>query len=213
MRGKFIVFDGPDGSGKSSHAECLGYWLEAEGRHVVLTKEPGDKNIPLCAAIRGLLLHQGDVTPHAETLLFFAERAHHVRSFVSQKISEGYIVISDRFSGSTWAYQGYARGVMDWELFAQMTDFATNGLQPDLTIWLDVDERICLERKRAQKDENRFELEGLDFQRRVREGFREFFAKTNIPHIRLMTDRARDEVKKDIRRTVGELLGIQISGA
>ncbi|MGE5620474.1 MAG: dTMP kinase [Sphingomonadaceae bacterium] len=174
--GAFLVFEGPEGGGKSSQARGLAAKLTEAGYSVVLTREPG--GTPLGDAIRQILLPATGVqiSPRGEALLYCASRAQLVEDVICPALARGQVVISDRFSYSTIAYQGYARG-LDVEALAAVVDFATGGLQPDLCILLDLDPRVGLERKRGAylaggiEEWNRFEEEELAFHQRVREGY------------------------------------------
>ena len=170
-RGKFITFEGPEGSGKSTHIRLLKAFLEARGIKVVMTREPG--GTPLGEAIRGLLQHDHGEEPiaRAEVLLFLACRAQHVERLIRPALDAGTWVLCDRFDDSTMAYQGYARG-FDLGLLAEVNNFAVNGLRPDLTVLLDVSpetSRARLAERQAAPD--RIEREHDSFHVKVRDGF------------------------------------------
>ena len=172
--GKFIVFEGGEGSGKTTQARLLAEYLQKEGREVLLTKEPGgDEGV--CKDIRSLLLNpKYKMSPRAELLLFEADRAQHVESVIRPALEAGKIVISDRFDASTFAYQCGGRK-LSCELFAAINKFATQELTPNFTFWLDIDPEIGLKRNVDAAKRDRFELEDLDFHRRVRKGFENYF--------------------------------------
>ena len=177
MRGKFITFEGPEGGGKSTHVRELAEQLRAEGKTVLITREPG--GTPLAEKIRGLLREELDDPPVArsEVLLFLAARAQVVSQVIRPALARGEWVICDRFSDSTFAYQGYGRGI-DVGLLKNFNDFATEGLVPDLTILLDVppevSSRRLAERQMATATAaDRIEQAGAMFHRRLREGFLE----------------------------------------
>ena len=177
MRGKFITFEGPEGGGKSTHVRELAEQLRAEGKTVLITREPG--GTPLAEKIRGLLRDELDDPPvtRSEVLLFLAARAQVVSQVIRPALARGEWVICDRFSDSTFAYQGYGRGI-DVGLLKNFNDFATEGLVPDLTILLDVppevSRRRLAERQAATATAaDRIELAGEMFHRRLREGFLE----------------------------------------
>lgn len=164
----FYVFEGVDGSGKSTQARLLADVLrEAHGPDVLLVREPG--GTPLGERVRELVLspEMGDLAPETELFLFMAARSHLVRSRILPAIARGQTVISDRFLWSSAVYQGTAGG-LDTEEILRMGDLALNGVQVSRTFVIDLDPEVALQRVREQ---NRMEKRGLDFQKRVREGF------------------------------------------
>jgi dTMP kinase len=165
--GLFVTLEGPEGGGKTTQAGLLVEALERQGREALLCAEPGGGPIP--RAIRALLLDPASagMTPRAELLLFLAARAQHVEETIRPALDAGRIVVCDRFSDSTLAYQGYAGG-LDRDRVTALNAFATGGLLPDLTLVLDIDAREGLVR---QQEWNRMEAKGLQYHERVREGF------------------------------------------
>lgn len=163
MTGHFIAFEGGEGSGKSTQAARLASRLGA-----VLTHEPGDT--PLGAAVRSILLDSTslDITPRAEALLMAADRAQHVIDVVRPHLDRGRTVITDRFSGSSIAYQGYGRQLPAAEIEA-LSDWATDELWPDLIFLLEIPLEVSLERTGGARD--RLEAAGEAFHRRVHDGF------------------------------------------
>ena len=174
MAGLFITLEGVEGSGKTTQAATLADTLRKAGRTVIVTREPGDTRAG--EAIRKIFLDpEISLDVASELLLVLADRAQHVREKLRPGIEAGAIVISDRYSDSTVAYQGYGRG-FDLPLLRQLNQLATAGMIPDLTIVLDCPAEVGLARTRARvkgKEHrfDRFESELLDFHRRVREGF------------------------------------------
>jgi dTMP kinase len=167
----FLSFEGIDGCGKTTQLELLRSRLESLGCDVVATREPG--GTALAETIRNYLLHgRENLCSEAELLLFAAARAQHVGEIIRPALDRGAIVLSDRYGDSTTAYQGGGLGI-DKALIARLNNFATGGLQPALTILLDIDVRAALERRAAQRGEDRIEARGLEFQERVRTAFRE----------------------------------------
>lgn len=174
-RGRFVVLEGVDGCGKSTQLEALSRWLPtsgllAAGAELVVTREPG--GTALGAALRQLLLHPpGEAAPQpmAELLLYAADRAQHVEQCIRPALAAGHWVLSDRFSGSTAAYQGYGRG-LDLARIAQLEQLATGGLAPDLTLWLELPLAESL-RRRSERTADRIEASGEVFLQRVIDGF------------------------------------------
>lgn len=176
IRGLFLVFEGGEGSGKSTQAKLLAEWLSWEGYPVLITKEPGgDEDI--CRDIRQVLLNPvylGKFSDRAEFLLFEAGRAQHVDMIIRPALCSGKIVISDRYQAGTFAYQVAARGACSESDFDYVNYLATMGLDPDFTFLIDIDPEIGLERSKAAGKRDRFELENIQFHRKVNEGFRKF---------------------------------------
>lgn len=162
----FVTFEGPDGSGKTTQIALLAERLRASGHGVVVTREPGGGG-PTAEAIRNLLLHGSDMARETEMLLFFAARAEHVATLIRPSIAAGQIVLCDRYTDSTLAYQGYGLGG-DLSAIRALHRFATGDLWPDRTIVLDLPPEVGLKR---QGNANRMEERGLEFARKVRNGF------------------------------------------
>ena len=179
-RGRFVVLEGIDGCGKSTQIEALRRWLPtsgllATGAELLVTREPG--GTALGAALRQLLLHPpGEAAPEpmAELLLYAADRAQHVEQCIRPALAAGHWVLSDRYSGSTAAYQGYGRG-LDLARIAQLEQLATGGLAPDLTLWLELPLAESL-RRRGERTADRIEASGEAFLQRVIDGFAELAA-------------------------------------
>lgn len=169
-RGLFITFEGIDGSGKSTQAQRLSECLWAAGRDVVLTREPG--GAPGAESIRRLLVEgdPGRWSAETEILLFTAARRDHLERTIRPALDAGRIVVSDRFADSTRVYQGAARG--DLRDFVDKLHDMAIGIEPDLTLVIDMDPETALTRGLARRSgEDRFEELGIDFQRRLRDGF------------------------------------------
>lgn len=168
----FITLEGPEGSGKSSQLPELAEFLRGQGWDVLTTREPGGTLIG--DQIRQILmrLDNQELHPRTEILLFLASRAQLVEQVIKPALREGKLVLSDRFGDSTLAYQGYGHGI-DLATLRAMLDFATDNLKPDLTLLLDVDVEIGLQRKRKEDEWNRLDAYELAFHQRVREGYHE----------------------------------------
>lgn len=170
MTGLFITLEGGDGSGKSTQARLLTEWLEGQGRNVLRTREPGGTAVGV--EIREIVLHhRGDIAPRAEALLYAADRAHHIATKVRPALAAGDIVIQDRYLDSSVAYQGAGR-VLGRDEVRDLSLWAAEGLLPDITILLDLDETVA--RGRLNADNKRFdrlEAEKDEFHARVRAAF------------------------------------------
>lgn len=200
-RGLFITLEGPEGGGKSTQARRLAEWLRAAGHEVVLTREPGGD--PLAEGVRALLQNpELALAPGAEVLLFLAARAQHVAHVIRPALDAGSIVVCDRFSDSTIAYQSYGAG-LPLESVQVLNAFATGGLEPDLTLLLDLDVCVGLQR---QGEWARMELRGEEFHQRVRAGFLAL-AAAHPQRIRLIdASRPLDEVTEEIQAAAETLL-------
>ncbi|HTY56752.1 MAG TPA: dTMP kinase [Candidatus Binataceae bacterium] len=205
--GLFITLEGVEGSGKTTHAARLADALRAEGRAVTLTHEPGATSAG--KVIRSLFLDpEIKLEVAAELLLVLADRAQHVREQLKPALAQGEIVISDRYSDSTVAYQGYGRG-FDLELLGQLNRLASDGLIPDLTLVLDCGAETGLERTRRRgrgANPDRFEGQELAFHNRVREGFLAL-VRAEPARARLIdTSGPVEAVTAQIRSAVDELI-------
>lgn len=204
MSGLFITFEGGDGAGKTTQAELLERWLGERGHEVVLTREPGGTSLGI--ELRALLLHGSDVDPRAEALLYAADRAHHVATIVRPALERDAIVVQDRYIDSSLAYQGAGR-VLDVDEVRSMSEWATNGLWPDLTVLLDLDTTEAAARRNARGGTaDRLESEADAFHTAVRSGFRAL-AEAD-PERFLVVDAARpvEEIHAQVLARVTSLL-------
>jgi dTMP kinase len=174
-RGRFITFEGPEGGGKTTQHDLLRRRLERRGVRVLQTREPG--GTPVGQELRAMLLvpERPPLAPVTQALLLSADRAQHVAEVVHPSLAAGMVVISDRYADSTLAYQGFGDG-LDLAALEALTQFATSGLAPDLTILLDIDVRAGLERRRAafragDGELNRIDRRDLSYHQRVRDGY------------------------------------------
>jgi dTMP kinase len=169
-KGFFITFEGPEGGGKSTHIRLLADFLRRRRFRVLVTREPGGTQ--MAHALRQILLESGDrLSALAELFLYEADRAQHVAEFIGPALRKGNIVLCDRFTDSTVAYQGNGRG-LDKKIIRILNDVASQGVKPNLTILLDVPvERGLRLAAKRNKGHDRLERAGLAFHRRVRQGF------------------------------------------
>lgn len=167
----FIVFEGPEGAGKTTQIARLKKRLENSGVPPVVTREPG--GTPAADAIRSVILDPSlIINPLSEFLLYSASRAQHVAEVIKPALEAGKPVISDRFSGASVAYQGYGRG-LELDFIHELSERVTLGLKPDLVVLLDLDPQKGLERVASRGQKDRLELADLAFHKRVRQGFLE----------------------------------------
>jgi dTMP kinase len=207
MKGLFISLEGIEGTGKSTQAELLAEHLRKKGFTVVKTAEPGGTRISL--KVRELLLSTDNtnMAPLTELLLYSAARVQHIEEIIMPALRRGDVVITDRFSDSTMAYQGYGRGI-DPQLIDSLDLIATGRLRPHLTILLDIDVATGLRRNRQANKEDRLELEEISFHERVRKGFISIAAK-EPERIRLVDCSGNIET---VRRKVVDLADTFLDG-
>jgi dTMP kinase len=165
--GKFITFEGSEGVGKSTNILLVKEHLESQNIDLLLTREPG--GTPLAENIRALLLNKSDekIDETCELLMVFAARAQHLNTVIIPALNKGVWVLCDRFTDSTYAYQGGGRG-LNTNLISELEKVVQQGLMPDLTFYLDIDVRLGLSRASARAELDRFESEEIDFFERVR---------------------------------------------
>ncbi|GAA4061982.1 dTMP kinase [Agromyces indicus] len=200
-RGLFITLEGGDGSGKTTQAELLERWLVEQGRTTLRTREPGGTGVGV--EVREIVLHhRGDIAPRAEALLYAADRAHHVATVVRPALERGEVVIQDRYVDSSVAYQGAGR-VLDPREVRGLSDWATEGLMPDLTLLLDLPPRAARERlDGARTRYDRLEAEAAAFHDRVRAAYLEI-AESDPARIAVLdASRPVEVIAADIRKLV-----------
>ncbi len=206
MTGRLLVLEGIDGCGKTTQINHLFKWLPNSGlmpkeASLHLTREPG--GTALGQALRQLLLHppeEKSPEPLTELLLYAADRAQHIEQFIRPTLQKGDWIISDRFSGSTLAYQGFGRQ-LDIAVIKDLELIATQGLMPDLTFWLDIPIQESLVR-RGTKPNDRIEAEGADFLAKVASGFAQIAKEERWIRIQgnLNTELVNKEIEKELQR-------------
>ncbi|CAN5118691.1 dTMP kinase [soil metagenome] len=208
MRGKFITFEGVDGSGKSTQLRMLASELLMKGCEVLTTCEPG--GTPLGRRLREAFLEtEENVAPLAELLLFAADRAQHVNFLIKPALEEGKIVISDRYADATFAYQGAGRGFSE-SIINQVIELATEGLKPDLTLFFDLPIEKALLRTNSRNDtgeqKNRMDMETADFYKCVRDAYLKI-AEREPKRFRLINaEGSTSEVQTQVMEIVSEFL-------
>jgi dTMP kinase len=203
--GVFVVFEGGEGAGKSTQVNRLAETLQAQGRDVVVTREPGAT--PVGSRIRGLVLDKGDApSPRAEALLYAADRAHHVATVVRPALARGAVVISDRYVDSSLAYQGAGRTLPVQEI-SWLSAWATGGLKPDLVVLLDVDPGVGLNRVDSRgAGTDRLESESRTFHERVRYAFLDLAAADPKRYLVLDAARPVEEIAETVTERLAGLL-------
>lgn len=201
-KGLFITFEGADGCGKTTQLNLLKQYLESIGYEVVITREPGGKG--LGEKVREILLNYPDkVSNRCESFLFLADRAQNIDVIVKPALHDGKIVLCDRHTDSTVAYQGYGRGI-DLGEINMLNNLATGGIKPDLTLVFDVDIETSMARVGSNKD--RMESAGQEFFNRVRNGYLDI-AKKEPQRVQIIdSTKPIDEVQKDVIRTVSRFI-------
>jgi dTMP kinase len=205
VTGVFITLEGGDGVGKSTQSALLRGWLEERGREVVVTREPGGSE--LGAEIREMVLHRrGHIAPRAEALLYAADRAHHIETVVRPALERDAVVLQDRYLDSSVAYQGAGR-VLDAGEIRELSLWAAEGLLPDLTVLLDLDQaaaRVRLDAARTRFD--RLEAERGEFHERVRQAFLALAHAEPDRFLVVDAARPREEIADVIRTRAAQLL-------
>jgi dTMP kinase len=203
--GLFITLEGGDGSGKTTQAELLREWLAHDGRTVVRTREPGGTAVGV--EVREIVLHhRGDIAPRAAALLYAADRAHHIATVVRPALERGEVVIQDRYIDSSVAYQGAGR-VLDPEAVRGISEWATEGLMPDLTILLDLDATAArgrLDEARTRYD--RLEAEASEFHDRVRAAYLALAEADPARFLVVDASKPVDVIAEAVRERVAALL-------
>lgn len=217
-QGKFIVFEGVEGCGKTTQLQRSQQWLVQSGwlsllqtkgyvQQIIVTREPGGTE--LGTSIRQLLLGQPTqeaMQDRTELLLYAADRAQHVEGFLHPHLAQGALILCDRYTDSTIAYQGYGRG-LDQSLIHQLNQIATHGLESDLTLWLDLDAELGLARTRKRGEAaDRMEQADISFHRRVQEGFTQLANTYPDRIVRIDANQPELEVAAQIQQVLSQRL-------
>jgi dTMP kinase len=200
MGGMFVSFEGPDGSGKSTHIRMLADELAAQGFNVKVTREPGGCRIS--EKIRDIVLNReyAEMSPMAEALLYAASRAQHVAEVIRPALDRGEIVITDRYVDSSIAYQGCGRGLGE-DLVAQINAPATGGLLPDLTFFLSVDTKET-ERRMSDREHDRLEMAGEGFHGSVYDAFKRIAGRNPERFVTIDATRPKQQVHRAVMEAV-----------
>ncbi|HLV16863.1 MAG TPA: dTMP kinase [Pseudomonas sp.] len=204
MSGLFITLEGPEGAGKTTNREFLAERLRAAGRQVLLTREPG--GTPLAERIRELLLTPSDepMASDTELLLMFAARAQHLEQVIRPALAAGKVVLCDRFTDATYAYQGGGRGLSE-ERIAVLETFVQGDLRPDLTLVFDLPVEVGLARAAARGRLDRFEQEGREFFEAVRQAYLRRAARYPERYRVIDAGQPLDQVQQQLERLLPEL--------
>jgi dTMP kinase len=198
VKGRFVTFEGIDGAGKSTHIAALDAWLRERGREVVPTREPGGS--PVAEKLRELVLHEA-MDALSETLLIFAARRDHLQRCIEPALARGAVVLCDRFTDATFAYQGAGRG-FDLQVLAQLEAWVQQGREPDLTLWFDLPPALAAQRRAAVRAADRFESQDTGFFERVRNGYAARMAQAPRRFVRLDASASREAVWAQIEHAM-----------
>ena len=201
-QGRFITMEGVDGSGKTTQLQLTARYLLDCGYDVVTTREPGGTR--MAERIRSLVLDaDAAINARTEVMLYLAARAEHVETVIKPALAAGKLVLCDRFADSTMVYQGFVRGIEIVKVQA-LCEFAADSLQPELTILLDAAPEALLQRRADRGVRDRFEQEGLDFQKKVRAGFLSLADKEPHRIKKVNALQNTEAVQADIRKLLKE---------
>lgn len=200
--GKFITLEGVDGAGKTSHIEFIKEYLTNLKLDFIMTREPGGTQ--LGERLREILLHD-EMTPKTETILMFAARNEHIEKVIRPGLTSGAIVISDRFTDASYAYQSGGKGVEDEEIDV-LKDLVQKNLQPDLTFLFDLPVEVSIKRLKKTRKLDKFEKEEKDFHKNVRKKYLTI-AKNNPKRFSVLnSEKSIDEIQSQIKIRLDELL-------
>ena len=207
MKGLFITFEGIDGGGKTTQLALAAKWLREQGYEVVESREPG--GTPLAERVRELVLDPSlPLTTTTQTLLYLAARSEHVDKLLRPSVEAGRIVLCDRFSDSTLVYQGLSQGksLAELAMLRNLCSFASAGLVPDLTLVFDGRPEVLVRRRAARGVSDRYELQGLDFQQALRNGFLAL-AEAEPERLKLIdAEGSQEQVAASVQQALSALL-------
>lgn len=206
-KGLFIVFEGGEGTGKTTAIESIYDWIIEKGFKCIKTREPG--GIKIAEEIRQVILNKENtkMDGRTEALLYAAARRQHLVEKVIPALENGHIVLCDRFIDSSLAYQGYARGLGMDEVMS-INRFAIGDYMPDLSILFDLDPKIGLERinKSGEREVNRLDLEKMEFHEKVREGYNKVYNYNKDRIVKINADQSREEIVNEIKKILNDRL-------
>ena len=206
-RGLFISLDGIDGAGKTTHLQAIQAWMTQQNLPFVMTREPG--GTPLGESLRTLLLDPAThISNETECLLMFAARQQHLQDVIEPALAQGIHVISDRFTDATFAYQGGGRG-LPWHKIEALELWVQAGLQPDLTLLLDVPLEVSMGRIEKSREKDRFEQEQAEFFTRVRSAYHQRAQTVPARYALVNAHREREAVSADVLAAVARLFAAQ----
>ena len=199
----FISFEGIDGAGKSTHIEGLAQWFKSRGHTVTLTREPG--GTPLAEKFRELALHES-MDPLTEALVMFAARREHLVQVIEPALARGEVVLCDRFTDATFAYQGGGRG-FDWNVLKALEQMvqkvpSSTLRQPDLTIWFDLDPAVAAQRLSTARVPDKFESQPQSFFQAVRDGYAKRMQESPSRFAQIEADQSREDVWSEVLKAV-----------
>ena len=206
MNKKWISFEGGEGSGKTTLIKALEKRFKEAGQSVLTTREPG--GVPVAEKIRHILLDKtkDHMDPMTEAILFAASRRQHLVEKVLPALEEGKIVLMDRYVDSSVVYQGYARG-LGMERIAKLNEYATSGMMPSLTFYLDLDPEVGMKRIQTNKrDQNRLDLESMDFHHKIRQGYQLLCEREERIHC-IDADQSMEAILEEVWKVIQEKLG------
>lgn len=206
-KGLFVVFEGGEGTGKTTAIDAIYDWIQGQGIECIKTREPG--GIKIAEEIRQVILNKDNTAMDGKTeaLLYAAARRQHLVEKVIPALERGAVILCDRFLDSSLAYQGHARGLGIDEVMS-INKFAIDGYMPDISILFDLDPKVGLERINSnnEREVNRLDLEKLDFHERVREGYNTVYNSNKDRIIKIDAEKSKVEVQEDIKKILEPII-------